>query len=171
MKLVKGIGRGAFSGKSQPLCILLWTNGMFTTLSDIESLLKTHYATKILAGSCYVDTLNWRAYRNDSAPLWVNGVVGNDVLACDIGNFPIRERNFLMVSFFWRVPLKSYNTAGAEEATSCAYWHSQNKPFPKGYFPVMVGNGCRLLKVYNKNFDSAREIVREITDVYSLFGV
>ena len=144
---------------------------MHTALSNIENLLKTHYATKIRAGSVYVDTLNWAAKRTSTAPLWVNGVVGNDVLACDIGNFSMGEKHFLMVSFFWRISGTSYNTDGPEETTSSAYWHSQNKPFPKGYFPVMVGNGWRLLKVYNKDSDSAKEIVREITDVYSLFGV
>ena len=144
---------------------------MKNALDKIMKLLNDRFHFEISNGHCYISQVDWGSKRINTAPLWMNAFVDGEILACDICNSPQNENARLDVSFFWRDNAPSIKEATREESTSYSYWSAQNKLFPKGFMPCPYKIGTRLHKQYDISVSKEKEIVREIVEVYRLFGV
>lgn len=132
--------------------------------------------TALIGKQCtYIESSKFDVRRNQGHPLWINCIVDNEILACEISDSPVEDFSALEVSFFWRGhvvdPAQDLKRPLLPEGTSFNYWHDQQKPFPKGFLPADYGNGWRLAKVYNRFATTPIEVAREIREIYHLFGI
>ena len=101
----------------------------------------------------------------NNKPMFVNGWVSGDVLACDIDD----SNGQICILFFWRSKNNSIECPYDGECSSRDYLSSMCSMMPKGFEVYEHKDGLRLRKEYSIGY-SAKEIVREIMSVYQVFG-
>ena len=126
---------------------------MSVTKTEVKSLLKNE-----LLELLYISHPN-------NKPMYVNGRVSGDILACDIDD----SDGQISVFVFWRSKNDSIQEPSDAEISSRNYLDSMCNVMPKGYDVYEHKDGLRLRKVYSSEY-SAKEIVREILSVYQVFG-
>ena len=126
---------------------------MSVTKTEIKSSLKNE-----LLELLYISHAN-------NKPMYVNGRVSGDILACDIDD----SDGQISVFVFWRSKNDSIKEPYDAEISSRNYLDSMCNVMPKGYEVYEHKDGLRLRKVYSSEY-SAKEIAREILSVYQAFG-
>ncbi|MBR6802357.1 MAG: hypothetical protein IKM62_00895 [Kiritimatiellae bacterium] len=143
--------------------------------NELTVMLKRKFLNLLQCSCCHIETAKFDVRRNHGSPLWINGIVDNEILACEISDSPMEDFSALEVCFFWRRgndhPIAELPKPYPPEGTTFNYWNDQQKPFPKGFLPADYGNGWRLAKVYNRFATTPREVAREIREIYRLFGL
>jgi hypothetical protein len=123
---------------------------MSVTKTEIKSLLKNELL--------YISHPN-------NKPMFANGGVCGDFLACDIDD----SNGRITIFFFWRSKNDSIQEPSDAEISSRCYLDSMCNVMPKGYEVYEHKDGLRFRKEYSSEY-SVKEIVREIMSVYQVFG-
>ena len=112
-----------------------------------------------------VSNHEWKDYRSNPVAIWVNYKCSHSqhALACDVAVMSKENRDYISVTFFWRMEKDLYVDSNADIGT-LSYWENRKH---LGYTPVAHKDGqYRLGKDYNIKKITHNEIARELFDLF-----
>ena len=107
----------------------------------------------------------WKDCRSNPVAIWVNYECSHSqhVLACDVAVMSKENRDYISVTFFWRMEKDLYVDSNADIGT-LSYWENHKH---LGYTPVEHKDGkYRLGKDYNIKKITHKEIARELFELF-----